>query len=37
MCDKIRRYRIRNDNIKERIGGARILEKMIETTILMWF
>jgi len=38
MCTETRydRYRIRNDNIKERVGVAPIVEKMIETQ-LRWF
>jgi hypothetical protein len=36
MRDNTRRDRIRNDNIKERFGVARIVEK-ITKTILMGF
>jgi len=30
MCDKIRRNRIRNNNIKERVGVASITKKIVK-------
>jgi len=36
MCGKTRRDMIRNDNIRERVGVAHIVENMVETR-LMWF
>jgi len=36
MCGKTRRDKIRNDDIKERVGIPPIVEKMVETR-LRWF
>jgi len=36
MCDKTGQDRIRNDNIRERVGVAPIVKKMVETR-LRWF
>jgi len=36
MCDKTKHDRIRNDNIRERVGITPIIEKMAETR-LRWF
>jgi len=36
MCGKTRRDRIRNDNIRERVGITPIVEKMVENK-LTWF
>jgi hypothetical protein len=36
MCGKARSDRIRNDNIRERVGVAPIVEKIVETR-LRWF
>jgi hypothetical protein len=36
MCGKTRHDKIRNDNIRERVGVVPIVEKMVETQ-LRWF
>jgi len=36
VCGKTRRDKIRNDNIRKRVGVAPIVEKMVETW-LRWF
>jgi len=36
MCCKTRQDKIRNDNIRERVGLALIVEKMVETRV-RWF
>jgi len=36
MCGKTKRDTIKNDNIRERVGVASIVEKMVETR-LRWF
>jgi hypothetical protein len=36
MCGKTRHTKIRNDNIRERVRVAYIIEKMVETK-LKWF
>jgi len=36
MCGKTKQDRIRKDNIRERVGVAPIVEKMVETR-LRWF
>jgi len=36
MCGKPRQDKIKNDNIREKVGVAPIVEKMVETRIL-WF
>jgi hypothetical protein len=36
MCGKTRRDKIRNDNIRESVGLAPIVKKMVETRF-MWF